>query len=884
MPDPAKVILISILSFGRPQNVVNQLNSLPEWLHSFALASNIHCHIVVRNNDPKADFAEVAALMHAVEAGYPTLRCSLITGVPNTGFGAGHNSNIASAAGDYALILNDDIGFPHINWLGEAVNLLDTDARTVCVGADENPKHINPFFGNGLLPGAFHLMTLQYAEASVLLFNRAAFDRLGGFSADYRWAMCEDSDLSLRVQQNGLRIAHLSMPHEHWRSTSFNSLPGTVKSSILEHNRAALFANWGETLTAGRIGRFEVFDIWSDGIGDVFCALPHMLERLAQSPIGQRRNIVVNTSHPELFGWLELDGARVMSVRDLAELRAALAQEGLATLRSMRDINFSLPFNIHPLVAGALGVDQAGPATMARFGAMLRGLPLPQVGISLVPGSYCVVHLEFSRNHEGRALAVGASAALLRQCGMVFDRIVVVGRERHLSGALFGGAADIVDLQGVLSLSQLAAVVANARYFVGLDSFPAHVAQAAGVASAVFFGAVHPLARVWDPATTWPLTAALDCIGCYHTHLEPSVPFCMRRDVACTTDIDAGAMQAVLAAMVAGGAFGWGDLQLGWQALQARLIKLARFHPAPPERLFRSHLVANEEMSNLMYKVTEQVGALLRGHYHTSTVQALAAQAAELQAEIYTTRVALDAAQKLHGAGSFMMAAKPPYATQIIQLSSLALVAQRCRVQIADQWIEAEAYDDDPQISLPLLRGGGGNVQLRLSSVTGANDALQVYWAVNDAAFSPERVHTMPSAGGMQTAHLIFDIAADDTLQIRIDPCTQAGRARLRGSLGGVFALLDAAAGSDAAAVFAASGQIWPPAPMAIAPVAPLAPTVAPDRAPDLTRTWPEDGGKIVAREYDGGGLPEATAADARPTGAAPHRARRRARDKAHVT
>src|ERR1700733_9722984 len=288
MPAPAKVILISILSFGRPQNVVNQLNSLPEWLHEFALTSDIHAHIVVRNNDPKADFAEVSALMMAVEGGYPTISCTLVSGMPNNGFGSGHNANIASVSSDYVLILNDDIGFPHISWLGEAVRLLEADPRTVCVGADENPKHISPFFGNGLLPGAFHLMTLPYAEASVLLFNRAAYDRLGGFGADFRWAMCEDSDLSLRVQQDGLRISHLSMPHQHWRSTSFNALPGTVKSSILEHNRAALFANWGETLTAGKVGRFEVFDIWSDGIGDVFCALPHMLERLSALPAERR--------------------------------------------------------------------------------------------------------------------------------------------------------------------------------------------------------------------------------------------------------------------------------------------------------------------------------------------------------------------------------------------------------------------------------------------------------------------------------------------------------------------------------------------------------------------------------------------------------------------
>ena len=128
----------------------------------------------------------------------------------------------------------------------------------MCVAATENPKYINPVFGNGVLPGAACPQNLTYAEASILLFRRRAYDALGGFSADFRWAMCEDSDLSLRVQQHGWRLAHISMPHQHWRSTSFNGLPGAIKSSILEHNRAALFANWRESLTTGRIGRFEV--------------------------------------------------------------------------------------------------------------------------------------------------------------------------------------------------------------------------------------------------------------------------------------------------------------------------------------------------------------------------------------------------------------------------------------------------------------------------------------------------------------------------------------------------------------------------------------------------------------------------------------------------
>jgi hypothetical protein len=507
-----------------------------------------------------------------------------------------------------------------------------------------------------------------------------------------------------------------------------------------------------------------------------------------------REDIVVNTSHPELFAWLGLEGIRVTSIADLNLLRAALEPEGVSTIRTMRDMNFSLPFNIHPLLSGALGIDQAGPAAMGGFADKMRRLKLPDARrLRVDPGSYCVLHIEFDRTHDGRSLAPAALAGLLSQCGSLFERIVLVGRERRLSAGLFGkGGAEIVDLQGALSLSQLAAVIANARYFVGIDSFPAHIAQACGVPAAVFFGAIHPLTRAWNDVAMWPLTADLACIGCYHTQLEPSVPYCMRRDVACTSQLAPSSMGATLSAMIAGQAFDWSALRLSLQALQARLIKLARYHPAPPERLFRSQLAGNEQISNQIYRMTEQMGSMLRDIYHTSTVRSLTAQVQELQANLFSARLTLDDAMRTARARNRDRPATGPAmqaTNRILQLNALVLTPLRCRAELSDQWIEVDAFGEDPQLHLPPLLGGGGKVQLRLSWIAQADSALQVYWAIGDDGFSPEHVHTVQPADGIQTANLLFDVPEGYSLQIRIDPTTGIGKSRLRGSLGGMFVL-----------------------------------------------------------------------------------------------
>src|SRR5207248_1228774 len=136
-----------------------------------------------------------------------------------------------------------------------------------------------------------------------------------------------------------------------------------------------------------------------------------------------------------------------------------------------------------------------------------------------------------------------------------FSNIAIVGLQSHLTRPSRNGAAEepagktITDLQGQLSLLQMIAVIAQARFFVGIDSMPAHVAQAFGLKSAIVFGSIHPLARVWDRQAVWPIVAPLPCIGCYHEHLEPSIPFCMRHDEACMSALSKAEVQTQFRAM-----------------------------------------------------------------------------------------------------------------------------------------------------------------------------------------------------------------------------------------------------------------------------------------------------------------------------------------------
>ncbi len=794
LPPPSKSLLVSILSLGRPSNVQALLTELPRWLDAFARDSSTDIHILVRNNDPRICFDDVRERLAQCEAEHPALRCTLVTGQPNLGFGRGHNENYRLSPADYILILNDDIGFPHLDWLPEAVSLLAQDPRTACIGATENPRYLNPMFGNGNVHPPLAVETLKYAEASVLLLSGPVFERVGMFDERFQWAMCEDADLSLRAQQLGYRLRWISMPHQHWRSTSVNSLPAPVKASIIEHNRATLFASWSHALATGRLGRLEVFDLWSDGTGDVFCGLPHLLAWLDTLTLDRRERIVVNIKQRELAELLGIAGIRITSVADRNDLLEAVDAEGVATLHTMGDINYGLPMNIHPLLCGMLGLPICSDAGFLAFRALLRRDSGTVTGRAL-PDSYCVVHLEFMREHDGRSLTPASIKSILAHCARLFDSIVLVGRERRLAASLCGaGRARVIDLQGKLLLRELISVIAGASYFVGIDSFPAHVAQAAGVRSAVFFGAVHPLARVWNEAEVWPLVAGLDCIGCYHTDLEPSVPFCMRRDQACASGPDSEHLEQALQAMLRGEPYPWSTQRRRFSALQAKWLGFMRHHTSPPERLLRPAASSNVQVSDLVYRILDLSTGLASSRYRTTSITDLTERVRELESELFDRTVELDEVRHARPEPPAIEPVPPFDARRpgrIMQLNSLALRWDRCTIQVSGQWLTVRSVECDPLLFLPPIRGNGGRVQLRLISVADRVDSMQVFWALGEESFTEERQRTAAISPETSTIDLSFDLEDGEILSLRVDPLTARGKVRLRGSISGAFEPLE---------------------------------------------------------------------------------------------
>jgi ADP-heptose:LPS heptosyltransferase len=71
-------------------------------------------------------------------------------------------------------------------------------------------------------------------------------------------------------------------------------------------------------------------------------------------------------------------------------------------------------------------------------------------------------------------------------------------------------------------VAELAWVIKNAKMFVGIDSFPMHVAQSMSVPGVCFFGSILPETRLLKNSSIKSVVAeGIKCLGCHHRKSTP---------------------------------------------------------------------------------------------------------------------------------------------------------------------------------------------------------------------------------------------------------------------------------------------------------------------------------------------------------------------------
>jgi O-antigen biosynthesis protein len=207
--------------------------------------------IYVLDSPELADsLSELASQLHAFH-GIP-FRIVLLT--HNSGFATAHNLGASLARGRLLLLLNSDVMPDRPGWLEEMARFYDATPEIGALGPkllyeDDSIQHAGMYFEREPATGVwgnlhyFKGLSRSFPQANVaravpgvtgacMMIDRALYAELGGFSTRYLRGGYEDSDISLRLLDRGLRnwyLAEVELYHLEGQVHPTPSAAATVK-------------------------------------------------------------------------------------------------------------------------------------------------------------------------------------------------------------------------------------------------------------------------------------------------------------------------------------------------------------------------------------------------------------------------------------------------------------------------------------------------------------------------------------------------------------------------------------------------------------------------------------------------------------------------------
>lgn len=381
----------------------------------------------------------------------------------NEGF-QGPNERALSEARDlfecpYLVLLNDDTR-PPVGWLERLVQPLEMDPGCAIAGAAGGCCEITAnFHGTGS-------NRVEYIEGSCLMAKISALAKIRTtlFDPNLTFMYGEDADLSLEVRRAGYRIAQVPINIQHIGAASRLANP-QLKARCEEaerQNHKYLIRKWAHYLKVRRFDHRIVIRRKA-AHGDVLLVTPLVRAVRKQYPLCP---IMVETNVPEVLYGNPCITATMPKVHPHFEdlvIDLDMASENGA-MRHFVSSYFS-----------------AAPPDLPRPAQYRTEIYYDKRWAPPAPGKWCALH-------------VGPTTWKAKN--WPYDRWDKV--ERYLSGngwrVVLVGNGDqgingcTLDLRNKTSIKEMAAVIDHCDLFIGVDSFPMHVAQAVGTPTIGIFG------------------------------------------------------------------------------------------------------------------------------------------------------------------------------------------------------------------------------------------------------------------------------------------------------------------------------------------------------------------------------------------------------------
>lgn len=464
----------------------------------------------------------------------------------NLGYGGACNAAAFRAAGDILIFLNADTVLTP-NWIPPLVKAIRAAPQVGIVGNlqikrggqwdgtidsagsewiwdGESFVHIGRHcYNHQTLAQPFHPEQappeiLQYAEREMVTGCCFAIPRnlcldIGGFNPNYRIGYWEDAEICMAVREKGYKVMFEPA------SKIYHKLGHSNASEHPFHSRnQAYFSN--KWVASGRIDPL-VSQPRPRPMADV-------RQILLQRKAARGDVLVAAAIAPALKE--KYKGCQITFVTDLWDVLWDNPHiDQVIDGDNISERQFQLVFNLD------LAYEYRPRTNILEAYADVVGVRpqdcRPFISQEQIYGDFskCVVLHAGNTNWAGRNWSQEKMADIA-------NRLLV----RQIPVALVGGHGDFsvpctFDYRGKTNVRQLAFIIGQSRYFVGIDSLPMHIAQAVNTPGVAFFGSINPQTRIYNNCITPVVADGVDCLGCHHRRVPPCVTthFCETDTLNC---------------------------------------------------------------------------------------------------------------------------------------------------------------------------------------------------------------------------------------------------------------------------------------------------------------------------------------------------------------
>ena len=440
-------------------------------------------------------------------------RISVVANAENRGVSGPKREACERARAPLFVSLDND-AWTGPGWLEALRGPLDADPQVAQVGRAGQHQSLRD---NGIgAPGG----PLEYIDGSCFMTRTAVANDLGICDRFFPFAYGDDSDYSLRLRARGWKIATVDgvpvwHPHEHDKGEH----GGINLRPHLSLAQRRLLIRWKDYL------RRRAFDPTilikrSGAIGDVVIAsaLPTLIKRMWPAARVFFATLLPDLLHgnPHIEQVLPVDAYAAMAGR----MAYASNLDGVYEARLSRP--YWKSFAEHTIFA---------PEDVTPHGSLSPTADDEQVADTLVgrPDNLVVVAPQ-ATGWPGKDISPGSWDAAIRDLqrrGFVVAEVSTNPSPQTVADLHLGGRTPLL---------VLAAVLARAKLFMGLDSGPFHMARAMGTPAVVFFGCTTKgIVADGDDSISPVMVEGLDCLGCHHRQRAGVTSFqgCKRGDLAC---------------------------------------------------------------------------------------------------------------------------------------------------------------------------------------------------------------------------------------------------------------------------------------------------------------------------------------------------------------